>query len=172
LERPTKKVRSPPRAQTDETLHALVTTVLDGFMSAEDKTKLDALPEGGGSAYATEVETAITSTTSSSFVDAMGATFLNPPFDGDYLVLFEGDIQGSTGNTINQIAVGLNSTTTPVSTSPRTMQGNGGAAIATFSHVIITGLVTSDAVHGLFRKFSGPGSTVMGNRRLSMFKVL
>lgn len=158
-------------AQTDGSLHALVTTIVNGFMSAVDKTKLDTLSLGGGPVHATEVETATTSTTSGTFVDAMGGAFLNPPLDGDYLVIFEGDIGGSAGSTVNQIAIGLNSTTTDVSTSSRTMRGVGGAVVATLTHVILTGLVTSDEIHGLFRKFSGPGSTVMGNRRLTMFKV-
>jgi len=125
-----------------------------------------------GGSSATFKTTSPVSTTSGTYVDALGGSSVSPPFDGDYFIVFEGDIKGSTGNTVNQIAIGLNSTTSPASgTTGRTMQGNGGADIATAIHVKLTGLTTGDTIHGIFRKLSGPGTTTMGDRRITMIKV-
>jgi len=130
------------------------------------------LGASSGGASTTFKTTSPVSTTSGTYVDALGGSSISPPFDGDYLVIFEGDIKGSTGNTVNQIAIGLNSTTAAAAgTTGRTMQGNGGADIATAIHVKLTGLTTGDTLHGIFRKLSGPGTTTMGDRRITMFKV-
>lgn len=124
-----------------------------------------------GGPSATFVTTSLVSTTSTTFVDALGGSSISPPFNGNYFVVFEGNINGSTGITGNEIAIGLNSTTTAAGSSARTMRGNGGADVATATTAVLTGLTTGDTVHGIFRRSSGIGTTTMTNRRITMIKV-
>jgi hypothetical protein len=156
-------------AQTDETLHALVTTTTDGFMSAEDKTKLDALV---GQVGDTEFSSVNTSTTSFTFQDAFPAQNITVVTTGAYLIMFEGNIEATNGNTVNEIGVTIDTGGGPiiVSDSQRVMQGNGGAAISTFCHTF-SNLTAGDVVTGAFRRNSGSGTTSMDNRRISIFRL-
>lgn len=156
-------------AQTDETLHALVTTTTDGFMSAEDKTKLDFLLSQVGDSEFTSTSSSTTSTT---FQDAFPTQNITVAQDGNYLLQFEGNIEGSAGSTVNEIGILLDTGGGPaiITDSQRLMQGNGGASISTYCHTF-QALTTGDIITGAFRKSSGPGTTTVGNRRISIIRL-
>jgi len=156
--------------QTVETLHALVTTVTDGFMSAEDKTKLDGLVSQVG---ASEFTSLTSSTSLTTFQDAFPTQNITVPANegGNYLIQFEGNIEGSAGSTVNEIGIFRDSGGGPaiIADSQRLMQGNGGASISTYCHTFLT-LADGDVITGGFRKASGPGTTTMDNRRITIIR--
>lgn len=151
--------------QTSETLHALVTTVLDGFMSAEDKTKLDSLVGTNGG---TQFSSVSTGTSTNTFQDAFPAQNITVPATGAYMIQFEGNIEGSAGSTVNEIGITVD--TIIIVDSQRLMQGNGGASISTYCHTFMN-LTSGEEVTGVFRKASGPGTTTMGNRRITLLQL-
>jgi hypothetical protein len=152
-------------AQTDETLHALVTTVLDGFMSAEDKTKLDSLIGTNGG---TQFSSVSMGTTTNTFQDAFPAQNITVPDTGAYMIQFEGNIEGSAGSTVNEIGITVD--TIIIVNSQRLMQGNGGASISTYCHTFMN-LTAGEEITGVYRKASGPGTTTMGNRRITLLQL-
>lgn len=152
-------------AQTDETLHAVATTVLDGFMSAEDKTKLDSLVGTNGG---TEFSSTPTSTSLGTYQDAFPGQNFTVVDTGMYMIQFEGNIEGSSGNTVNEIGITID--TVIVADSERVMQGNGGASISTYCHTF-QNLTAGEVVTGVFRKNSGSGTTTMGNRRFTVLQL-
>ena len=152
-------------AQTDETLHALVTTVTDGFMSAEDKTKLDSLVGTNGG---TEFSSVATGTTLNTFQDAFPGQNITVPATGAYLIQFEGNIEGSAGSTVNEIGITVDAII--IVDSQRLMQGNGGASISTYCHTFMN-LTAGEEVTGVYRKSSGPGTTSMDNRRITLLQL-
>lgn len=145
--------------------HALVTTSVAGFMSAADKTKLDGLANTAGS---TAFSSASLSTSLGVFQDAFPSQNLSVPEDGLYLIMFGCNVQGSSGNTVNEIAVRV--TGVVVADSQRLIQGNGGASLSSFCHTFVN-LTTSDTVTGVWRKSSGSGTSTVGNRRISIFRL-
>lgn len=156
-------------AQTDETLHALVTTTTDGFMSAEDKTKLDALV---GQVGGTEFSNTPTSTSLGVFQDAFPAQNITVSVSGDYFLQFEGNIEGSSGNTINEIGISRDTGGGPlvITDSQRVMQGNGGASLSSYCHTFAS-LTAGDVITGVYRKSSGSGTTTMNLRRITIFRL-
>lgn len=151
-------------------LHALATTSVAGFLSAADKTKLDGIVSGGVE-YATAYVDGTTSTTSPDFVDGLAGSSASPPEDGDYIVFFDGNTSGSTGNTQTEFGISKNSTTVAVADSKRRAQGNGGDFMSCSTITILTGLVTSDQIRVLFRRSAGPGDVTLSNRRVVLIRV-
>jgi hypothetical protein len=155
-------------AQTDGTLHAIATPDpggVAGFMSPADKAKLDALVGTNGD---TEFSSAVVSTTLNTYQDAFPGQNLTVPTTGTYLLQFEGNIEGSSGNTVNEIAISVN--TIVIADSERLIQGNGGASLSTFCHTFAN-LTAGDSVTGVFRKASGSGTTSMENRRVTIIQL-
>jgi hypothetical protein len=147
-------------------LHALVTTSVDGFMAATDKIKLDSL----GQAVASSVITSSTaSTTSSTFQDGFPSQNITLTVPGDYLVLFDTNVSSSTASGVPEIGIALNGTVQ--ANSQRFVQGNGGASVSGFTHTILIGLIIGDVLTGMFRKSSGSGTTSIANRRLTALLV-
>ena len=155
--------------QPGGSLHAVVTTSVDGFMSAADKTKLDSLVGTNGG---TEFTSVTVSTTSGTFQDAFTGQNLTVPATGAYMIIFEGNIAATNGNTVNEIGIGTDTGggTLVVVDSQRLMQGNGGAEISTFCHTFVN-LTSGDTVTGLFRRSSGSGTVSMDNRRLTLLQL-
>jgi hypothetical protein len=155
--------------QLGGSLHDLVTITVDGFMSAADKIKLDSL-EGtkGGS----EFSSINISTTSATFQDAFVGQNIVVPETGAYMIMFEGNIEATNGNTVNEVGIGTDTGggTIIIVDSQRVMQGNGGAAISTFCHTFVS-LTIGDTVTGMFRRFSGSGTTSMDNRRITLIQL-
>jgi len=155
--------------QPGGTLHAVVTPSVDGFMSAADKTKLDSLVGTNGG---TEFTSVSISTTSGTFQDAFSGQNITVPATGAYMIIFEGNIEATNGNTVNEIGIGTDTGggTIVVVDSQRLMQGNGGAEISTFCHTFVA-LTIGNTVTGLFRRFSGSGTTSMDNRRITLLQM-
>lgn len=155
--------------QAGGTLHAIATQSVAGFLSAADKTKLDSLVNGGGGLYQSQFRSDQVTTTSTTFQDAFSPSDqITVATAGNYIVLFEGNVAGSSGSTENEIAIGLNNVI--VTDSERDMEGNGGANLSTVTHTILT-LAVNDVISGFFRKAQGPGNTSMNNRRITILKV-
>jgi hypothetical protein len=158
--------------QTVGTLHAIVTPDpggTAGFMSPADKEKLDSLV---GTVGDTQFVSTTVSTTSATFQDAFAAQHLTVPVTGVYLLIFEGNIEATNGNTVNEIAIGVDSGggLVVIVDSQRLMQGNGGAEISSFCHTF-TNLTAGDEVAGVFRRRSGSGTTRMDNRRVTILQM-
>lgn len=154
--------------QPGGSLHALATPDpggVAGFMSPADKEKLDALVETNGDSQFTS---AALSTTANTFQDAFPAQNLTAPETGFYWIQFEGNIAGSSGNTVNQISLAINGVNQ--TDAEREMQGNGGASLSTYTHTFAT-LTAGDTVTGLWRKFSGSGTSTVGNRRVTILQL-
>jgi hypothetical protein len=151
-------------------LHADATTSVAGFMTAADKTKLDGITSGA-TKYATAYVDGSTSTTSPDFVDGLAGSTVSPPVDGDYVVMFDGNTSGSTGNTETQFGISKNSTTATVADSNRRAQGNGGDFMSCSTQTVLTGLVTSDVIRVLYRRSAGSGSVTLTNRRVILIRV-
>jgi len=134
-------------------------------MSAEDKTKLDGLANTAGDTQFTSVSL---STSLGVFQDAFPSQNLSAPETGLYLIQFEGNIEGSSGNTVNEIAIRVNGIV--VTDSQRVMQGNGGASISTYCHTFAN-VTSGQAVTGVWRKSSGSGTSSVGNRRVTMIRL-
>ena len=124
-----------------------------------------------GNGADTEFSDTEVQTSSTSFVDAFAGAVIEPPIDGDYMVLFEaemGDLASPAEEDI-EIAIGKNSTTVAETGSPRV------DAIKDFSEsavttLLMTGLVTTDNISGIFRSVGG-GTAELNARRISMWKV-
>jgi len=154
-------------------LHAVVTTSVNGFMSAADKTKLDGLVGTGDAArYSTVFASGQADTTSGSFVDGLGGSTVQPPVNGTYMILFNGNASGSTGNTETEFGISLNSTTSIILDSSRRAQGNGGDRIPASTHTVVTSLVTTDVIRVLFRKSGGSGTSSILDRRVTLIRVV
>jgi hypothetical protein len=155
--------------QTVGSLHAVVTTLVNGFMSAADKDKLDGLV---GTKGGTEFTSINISTTSATFQDAFTGQNITVPATGAYMVMFEGNIEATNGNTVNEVGIGSDTGggTIVIVDSQRVMQGNGGAAISTFCHTFLN-LTIGDTVTGMFRRNSGSGTTSMDNRRITLLQL-
>jgi hypothetical protein len=154
--------------QPGGSLHALATPDpggVAGFMSPADKEKLDELvPTNGDSQFSSVV----LSTTLNTFQDAFPGQNLTAPEDGFYWIQFEGNIAGSSGNTVNQIGVSINGIT--ITDSEREMQGNGGASLSTYTHTFQS-LTGGDLVTGVWRKSAGSGNSSVGNRRVTILRL-
>jgi hypothetical protein len=154
--------------QTVGTLHAIVTPDpggVAGFMSPADKQKLDALV---GTVGDTEFSSVSIATTLGTFQDAFPGQNITVTVTGDYYVWMNGNINGSSGSTVNEI--GLSNNGIIIVNSQRLMQGNGGAAISVYCDTFQS-LTAGDIVTGRFRKASGPGTTTMDNRRFSILRL-
>jgi|GEM_PF-5836250 len=151
-------------------LHANATTSVAGFMTAADKTKLDGITSEA-TKYATVYVGGDATTSSINFVDGLAGSTVSPPVDGDYMVLFNGNAIGSTGNTETAFGISKNSTTTCVTDSIRRAQGNGDDNIPASTHTVLTGLVTSDVIRVLFRVSEGPGASSLRDRRVTLIRV-
>jgi hypothetical protein len=138
-------------------------------MSAADKTKLDSL---NGTVGGTEFTSVNISTTSSTFQDAFTGQNITVPATGAYMIIFEGNIVATNGNTVNEIGIGTDTGggTIVVVDSQRKMQGNGGAEISSFCHTFAN-LTSGDTVTGMFRRFTGSGTTSMDNRRITLLQL-
>jgi hypothetical protein len=110
----------------------------------------------------------VLSTTLNVFQDAFPAQNLTAPETGFYWIQFEGNIAGSSGNTINEIAVSVNGV--PITDSERQMQGNGGASLSTYTHTFQS-LTAGDTVTGIWRKNAGSGNSSVGNRRVTILRL-
>ena len=116
--------------------------------------------------------TTLFSTTSATFVDAFAGGTISPPEDGDYFIFFEGEVTGTSGNTVVETAVGKNSTTVAESGSAREHDPSGsGVVTGSTSSLVLIGLVTTDDISGIIRKKSGGGSVETRNRRITMIRV-
>lgn len=155
--------------QPGGSLHATATTSVAGFMSAADKTKLDSLVTQTG---ATQFLSTILSTSLTTFQDAFPAVNLVVPADGTYLIQYEGNILGSSGNTVNEIGIAVDSGggNVVVADSQRLIQGNGGADLSTYCHTFQT-LTAGWTVTGVWRKNTGSGSSTVGNRRITIIRI-
>jgi len=154
--------------QPGGSLHALVTTLVNGFMSAADKLKLDGLVQ---QTSGSEFTSLLSSTTLGTFQDAFPTQNIPITVTGVYMIQFEGNIAGSAGSTENEIGITRNGGGGPavITDSQRLMQGNGGASISTYCHTFVN-LTAGDIVTGVFRKASGPGTTTVGNRRITLIR--
>ncbi|MDX1421546.1 MAG: hypothetical protein R3322_00310 [Kiloniellales bacterium] len=151
------------------TLHTAATAGVSGFMSAADKSKLDGIPASATSnAAASQNSTSSSGTTSATFAAAFGSA-LNPSEDGDYLAIFETDTDNTTNNTVGEIALGLNSTTTAVAGTARQTQGSS-RRNSTTTH-LFSGLTTGDGIRAIFRRASGTGTVNIYNRRITLIKA-
>ena len=158
--------------QTVGSLHALVISDpggTAGFMSPADKEKLDSLV---GTIGATEFSNVTVSTTSLIFQDAFVGQNITIVETGAYLIMFEGNIEATNGNTVNEIGISNDTGGGPImfTDSQRQMQGNGGAAISTFCHTFAN-LTAGDVVTGRFRRRSGSGTSSMDNRRMTVLRL-
>ena len=113
----------------------------------------------------------LAATSSATFVDAFGGSTINPPSDGNYLVIFEAILENSTAAGVGEIGVSKNSTTVAQADSDRTSQGPAGAMRSALTTVKLTGLVVADDIGAVFRKSSGAGTIAITERRLTMIKV-
>jgi len=153
-------------------LHASATPSVPGFISTTDKTKLDnVVGVGDATRYATVFVSGDAATSSPSFVDGLAGGSVSPPVDGDYMVLFNGNAIGSTGNTKTAYGISKNSTTACIPDSVRRARGNGGDDIPASTHTVLTGLVTSDVIRVLFRISEGSGTSTLRDRRITLIRV-
>lgn len=110
------------------------------------------------------------STSNTNWTDAFSGDSCSPPFDGDYYCIFEAVVSGSGQNGTVEIGVGVNSITTPQADTvrPRAVTTEAGTVVST---TVLAGLVTTDTVHGLFRRAAGNGSVMANIRRISIFRM-
>lgn len=111
-----------------------------------------------------------TSTSSSSFQDSFSDGYLSPDISGDYLCLFEAQVSGSNNNTQIEIAIGKNGTASAEVGTERVADIGSKSQNMTVT-AVIAGLISSDTVHGIFRKSSGAGSVKCHSRRITILKV-
>ena len=120
--------------------------------------------------YASLFSAVVVGTTNAPYVDGFAGGSISPPEDGDYLVDFSAQIQGSSTSNEIAIAIGLNSTTVAVAESIRFDDvGNGFGQGATVA--LLLGLVQADTIHGIFGRQAGSGTSSLGNRRITMRRV-
>jgi hypothetical protein len=137
-----------------------------GFVNANHGGRIGAVD------YDTEYASATASTSSGTYVDAFAGASLTPPSDGDYHIVLTGEFSASNSNTTLEVAAGKNSTTTAIADSERSLDPAAANDITTFyTDSIVSSLVTTDTIHGIFRRTAGSGTAQLIRRRLSMFKV-
>lgn len=115
----------------------------------------------------------LASTASATFVDGFAGGSISPPEDGDYFIIFESEVTGTGGGTRIGISIGLNSTVAEaVAGTERIVEPDGGSdPIHNGTTLVLTGLLTTDTIHGIFRHPSGGGSAQLLNRRITMIAV-
>jgi hypothetical protein len=111
------------------------------------------------------------STSSGTFVDGMGGSFVTVPIDGDYWVIFEGEGMNQAASGVVEIAISVNSTGITIGNSQRASQGPASDMRPLITTVQLLGLTAGDLIRCLFKKKSGAGSVEMDRRHLSIFKV-
>jgi hypothetical protein len=125
---------------------------------------------GAASGSNTEFDDTVISTSLGTYVNAF-TVGISPPVDGDYYIIFEGVLTPNNANAVGQIALGINSTTVANADSQRLNAGTANQPQTVVSTNILTGLVVSDVIYGIFRKFTGPGAVALGRRRVTMIRV-
>jgi hypothetical protein len=158
------RITTPPQVTTQVELTAHLGGIDDkiGFL----------LAGGGGTQHAKIYSGATVSTSSSSYVDAFAGSSVTPPSDGAYLIIFEAETTGTSGNTEVESAFGKNSTTSTLAESERLSDPAGANKVNTITITKVeTGLTTSDTIHGIFRKSNGGGSAKLLRRHLTIIKV-
>ena len=146
---------------------------LDEFMSKLGYAfNATAVPIASGAAQEVGMfSAAVAATSSATFVDAFGGSSVNPPSDGDYLVIFETIIENSTAAGVGEIGISQNSTTTAEAETDRQSQGPSGAMRSALTTARLNGLVVADDIGGVLRKDSGAGTITLTKRRLTMIRV-
>lgn len=115
------------------------------------------------------------------FVDALSSTDLSPysdallgatlalPSDGDYLVTFDGNYETSTGTTLMEFGISLDSLSAVLADSFRKAFAGDQRTLSTSA--LIVGGTVGQVVRVLMRKASGASYVKMYRRRLTVMKV-
>ncbi len=122
-------------------------------------------------AHDSMLSTALVSTTLATYIDAFAGASINPPSDGDYLVVFTCATLGTITGTEVELAIAKNSTSVAESGAEGSVGGNQPGNITVSK--VLTGLLTTDDINGIFQNATGSGTaslTTLG-RTLFLIKV-
>lgn len=153
--------------QAGGTLHAVATSSVAGFMSATDKTNLDALVTGAAQLIAHTESDAAASTTSATFTNK--ATITQSFAAGTYMVLGTIQMTGTTGSTVIESRVFQDNTTTLYLQAVSTPSGSTAETATSWSFATLTAGSHTFTID--FRRSGGSGTAKVQYARLAIFKV-
>lgn len=125
-----------------------------------------------GAVVQRDLYVAATATTSSgSFVDAMGGLSIPVPIDGDYDAVFEAEGMNQSASGVLEVGISVDSLVAAEADSERSTQGPASDLRTVATSIKLSALTTGQLVRVLFRRLSGGGAVELDRRRLKITKV-